>query len=191
MTALALVLWILGILVTAGALAATILAVQRDRPLLALPALVPIVAGMVMLAGSLVVPPPAPALALIEAILLFGLGVVAGGPLAVAVLTRVTLDGEPDGAHGGILVRGDGVDEGATREVMRGGGVIGYLERIAVVGAVAAGRPEALAVVVAIKGLGRFSELETSSARERFIIGTLVSLIWATACGGLIWRGMQ
>ena len=64
---------------------------------------------------------------------------------------------------------------------------IGYLERTAVVAAVAIGHPEVLAAVIAIKGLGRFSELDTSEARERFIIGTLVSLIWSTACGALIW----
>lgn len=131
-----------------------------------------------------------PALPLLLAILLFGLGVIAGGPLTTAVLERVSRGDEDEGAHGGILVRAEGVAGGA-REIMRGGGVIGYLERIAVVGAIAAGHPEALVVVVAIKGLGRFSELGTSEARERFIIGTLVSLIWASTCGGLIWLGLR
>ena len=40
--------------------------------------------------------------------------------------------------------------------------------------------------VVAIKGLGRFSELDSAAARERFIIGTLVSMIWAGLCAALI-----
>jgi hypothetical protein len=44
-----------------------------------------------------------------------------------------------------------------------------------------------LVAIIAIKGLGRFSELSTSEARERFIIGTLVSMIWAVLCGALIW----
>jgi hypothetical protein len=38
----------------------------------------------------------------------------------------------------------------------------------------------AIAYVVAIKGLGRFAELkETPVAAERFIIGTLASMLWA------------
>ena len=44
----------------------------------------------------------------------------------------------------------------------------------------------AIAVVVAIKGVGRFTELATAEARERFIIGTLASLIWACACAALV-----
>jgi len=38
-----------------------------------------------------------------------------------------------------------------------------------------------LAIVVAVKGVGRFTELEAPEARERFIIGTFASLIWACA----------
>jgi len=38
----------------------------------------------------------------------------------------------------------------------------------------------AIAYIVAIKGLGRFAELkETPVAAERFIIGTLTSMLWA------------
>lgn len=39
--------------------------------------------------------------------------------------------------------------------------------------------------MVAIKGVGRFSELASPEARERFIIGTLASLAWAAALGVL------
>ena len=54
------------------------------------------------------------------------------------------------------------------------------LERLAVCVAILAGEPVAIAYVVAIKGLGRFAELkETPVAAERFIIGTLTSLLWA------------
>jgi hypothetical protein len=59
------------------------------------------------------------------------------------------------------------------------------LERFASAGAIMAGFPEAIAVLVAIKGVGRFTELEASEARERFIIGTLTSLIWACVCAGV------
>ena len=52
--------------------------------------------------------------------------------------------------------------------------------------AIIAGYPEAIAVVVAVKGIGRFSELAASEARERFIIGTISSLLWACLVGALV-----
>ena len=64
--------------------------------------------------------------------------------------------------------------------ILRGGLVIGFLERLAVAAAVLADEPVAIAYVVAIKGLGRYAELkETPAAAERFIIGTLTSMLWA------------
>jgi hypothetical protein len=72
-----------------------------------------------------------------------------------------------------------GGDAPATR-ILRGGAIIGVLERLAVCLAILAGQPVAIAYVVAIKGLGRFAELkETPVAAERFIIGTLASMLWA------------
>ena len=76
--------------------------------------------------------------------------------------------------------------EGAVREVLRGGTTIGYLERIAVALGIIAGFPEAIAIVVALKGIGRFSELAAAEARERFIIGTLASLVWACLVAGVV-----
>lgn len=68
----------------------------------------------------------------------------------------------------------------SSARVLRGGAIIGVLERVAVFLAVLAGEPAAIAYVVAIKGLGRFAELKgTPVAAERFIIGTLTSLLWA------------
>lgn len=70
----------------------------------------------------------------------------------------------------------------APGSVLRGGLVIGVLERLAVAGAILASEPVAIAYVVAIKGLGRYAELkETPAAAERFIIGTLTSMLWAVA----------
>ncbi|HZK35408.1 MAG TPA: hypothetical protein VFC57_00410, partial [Aeromicrobium sp.] len=49
----------------------------------------------------------------------------------------------------------------------------------------AAHYPAGIAYLVAIKGLGRYPELrkeERSGATERFIIGTLISALWATVC---------
>ena len=68
--------------------------------------------------------------------------------------------------------------------VLRGGTWIGLLERLSVTGTLLAGYPEGIAIVVAVKGLGRFPELrEHPVASERFVVGTLASLIWAVALG--------
>ncbi len=73
--------------------------------------------------------------------------------------------------------------------VLRGGLVIGILERLGVAAAILANEPVAIAYVVAIKGLGRYSELkETPAVAERFIIGTLASLLWAAAVAVLAAR---
>jgi hypothetical protein len=122
------------------------------------------------------------------------LAVIGGGPAAVLALQVATKDSVAPGTHGGILVGNEpapavvadaettAVPPTAVHEVLRGGLTIGVLERLAVAGAILAGFPEALAIVVAIKGVGRFTELASSEARERFIIGTFASLIWACAC---------
>ena len=73
-------------------------------------------------------------------------------------------------------------------EVLRGGAWIGALERLAVYVALVAGWGPGLAIVLAVKGLGRYPELrsqEDTGAAERFIIGTFTSVLWAVACVGL------
>lgn len=68
--------------------------------------------------------------------------------------------------------------------VLRGGTWIGLLERLCVTGSLLAGYPEGVAVVVAVKGLGRFPELrEHPVASERFVVGTLASFAWSAALG--------
>lgn len=70
-----------------------------------------------------------------------------------------------------------------------GGRWIGYLERAASYGSILAGFPAGLAIIVALKGVGRFQELDGEAAprkRELFIIGTFASLLWAAACAGLV-----
>jgi hypothetical protein len=44
-------------------------------------------------------------------------------------------------------------------------------------------------MIIAIKGLNRFAELENAAARERFIIGTLVNLVWAGLCAAALLVG--
>jgi F0F1-type ATP synthase membrane subunit c/vacuolar-type H+-ATPase subunit K len=69
-------------------------------------------------------------------------------------------------------------------QALRGGTWIGILERLAVTGCLLAGYPAGIAVVVAIKGLGRYPELrEHPVGAERFLIGTLASTIWAGGIG--------
>jgi hypothetical protein len=88
--------------------------------------------------------------------------------------------GHGNTVNGDITVGGDMTAAVPTVRILRGGAIIGVLERLAVCLAILAGQPVAIAYVVAIKGLGRFAELkETPVAAERFIIGTLASMLWA------------
>lgn len=82
---------------------------------------------------------------------------------------------------------GDGAPTVAPHgDVLRGGLLIGFLERAAVAVAIFSGQPVAIAYVVAIKGLGRYPELkQTPAASERFIIGTLASMLWAASVAAL------
>jgi hypothetical protein len=73
----------------------------------------------------------------------------------------------------------------ADPDVLRGGAWIGVLERLALTATLLLGWPEGVPVVLAVKGLGRFAELKETPAAERFIIGTLTSVLWAGACAGV------
>jgi hypothetical protein len=114
----------------------------------------------------------------------------------------VTVDREASGrgtVDGEIIVAADetrdehgkapnaaGTSPAPTTRILRGGAIIGVLERLAVCLAILGGQPIAIAYVVAIKGLGRFAELkETPVAAERFIIGTLASMLWAAGVAAL------
>ncbi|PFG19636.1 hypothetical protein [Serinibacter salmoneus] len=112
----------------------------------------------------------------------------AGGSVLVSALLRFADSREQRAATG------------AAARALRGGTTIGVLERIAVTGTILLGHPEGVAVVVAVKGLGRLPELAGKRAdasgtgeaadlaaaiSERFLIGTLASLLWATALGAL------
>ena len=108
------------------------------------------------------------------------LAVVGGGPVVVAVFTLLERS-SPSGAQ-------EGVGQG-----MRGGAWIGALERLAIVGTLVAGWPEGMAGVLAIKALGRYPELrhgDRPGAAEGFIIGTLVSTLWAVACAYVVSGGI-
>lgn len=68
---------------------------------------------------------------------------------------------------------------------LRGGRVIGLLERTAVAVSILAGWPEGIAIVLAVKGLARYPELREPHASEQFIIGTFTSVLWAIAVAGV------
>lgn len=166
-----------------------VLAHHRDRTWLVAASAVPVVVILVVgvVAGDL--PAAHPAITAVLVLALAALGVIAGSPIVALVLRLATRGSVPLGIHGGILVK-DSSTPAPDREILRGGATIGYLERLALIGSVAAGQAAAVAVIVAIKGLGRYSELENAQARERFIIGTLASLTWAGACAAavlLVW----
>jgi hypothetical protein len=107
------------------------------------------------------------------------LAVAGGGPLTTRIFAIVD-QGQP--AIDSIA------DAGA---ILKGGAWIGALERMAVFAGLAAGFPEGVAVVLALKGVGRFPDLRGDAAAggattERFIIGTFTSVLWAAACAGVV-----
>jgi hypothetical protein len=183
------VAWILVLVVLAAALSVSIAALRFHRPQFALLAVIPVILGLAGIAFGLSISAPTHSVAVLAAILVGLLGVVAGNPITAAVLAFASRgNGAPTvvgGAHGGIFVE-DGGPGKAHEEVLRGGTIIGYLERLGLIAAIVLGRLEIVAVLIAVKGLGRFSELDSPRVRERFIIGTLVSLVWAGACALLI-----
>jgi hypothetical protein len=177
------ILWILALLMliaSLGCIAATLRAPRR--------ALVYCAAGLLAAALIAVLIPGQHAplvFRLLIGIAALTLAVLGGWPasqLVLALATRSTTEPSP---HDGILVRALTPEGETTREVLRGGTTIGLLERLAAAGTIMAGFPEGLAVLIAIKGVGRFTELEQAEARERFIIGTLTSIVWACVCAGV------
>jgi hypothetical protein len=107
------------------------------------------------------------------------LAVAGGGPLTARVFAVVD--------HGQPAV--DSISDAGA--ILKGGAWIGALERLAVFAGLAAGFPEGVAVVLALKGVGRFPDLRGEGAAggattERFIIGTFTSVLWAAACAGMV-----
>ena len=107
------------------------------------------------------------------------LAVIGGGPVTSRVFAIVDRQEHAPAA--------ESIDRAG--QVLRGGAWIGALERAAVFASLVAGWPEGLAIVLALKGLGRYPELrngENPGTAERFIIGTFTSVLWAAACAGVL-----
>jgi hypothetical protein len=99
---------------------------------------------------------------------------------------EITVAGDQTADGTGKAPTAAGASPAPGTRILRGGAIIGVLERLAVCLAILGGQPVAIAYVVAIKGLGRFAELkETPVAAERFIIGTLASMLWAAGIAAL------
>ncbi|MGC5627853.1 hypothetical protein ACPYO6_06340 [Georgenia sp. Z1344] len=133
------------------------------------------------------------------------LAAVTGSPVVARLLRRFTVAGASGDDAPELITHPVGLD--------RGGQWIGYLERAAIAGGLVTGFPEVVAVVLALKGLGRYPELRADHGAgsrdddtaivlqpdderrvpprvvaagltaERFIIGTLASYLWAASWG--------
>lgn len=146
-------------------------------------------AGIVVLTLVVVVVSPVNVptiMGLILALLGVALAVLGGDPVTRRILDIASHGRVAETADGGIVVAAAEKGGAPSTVLLRGGTTIGYLERVAAAMALVAGYPEALAVIVAVKGIGRFSELAQAEARERFIIGTLSSLLWACLVAALV-----
>jgi len=189
MIVLGVITWVAAIAVLLAAIGLAVLAMIIKRSALALFAAGPVLLGIGRLVFDIVIPAPDHFLLALAGLTAAVLGIVAGNPITVAMLDYADArsGAKPSivGAHGGIMITDRAIGADGQREVLRGGTTIGYLERLVVVAAIALGHWQIVALLVAIKGLGRFSELDTPETRERFIIGTLVSFIWAGACAAL------
>ncbi|WP_132994324.1 hypothetical protein [Gordonia zhaorongruii] len=91
-------------------------------------------------------------------------------------------------AAGSIPTRADNHDDpGADADVppLRGGRIIGLLERVGVTVCLLIGWPAGLPVILGVKSLARFSELRAPHASEQFILGTFASVLWACGVSGI------
>jgi len=177
------VLWTLVVLLLAASLGCIVATLRTPRRPLVYSAAALLAAAVVVV---LIPGQHAPfAVRIVIGMLALALAVLGGWPASQLVLVLATRSTTEPSAHDGILVRALTPEGVTTREVLRGGTTIGLLERLAAAGTIMAGFPEGLAVLIAIKGVGRFTELEQAEARERFLIGTLTSIIWACVCAGV------
>jgi hypothetical protein len=136
-------------------------------------------------------PDPPPAAGLLRglaAVLCVVVATAGGGPVTQSMLRGAELAGMPQITHPAEpaepAVAGGRSSEPA-RPVLRGGLWIGALERAAIASCLLTGVAEGVALVLAVKSLGRYPELRAPGAAERFIIGTFTSLLWAAGAAGV------
>lgn len=122
------------------------------------------------------------------AVLALVVAVAGGGPVTTAVLRGAERSGVSGVSYPAETLAPGAADAPArvkAGDMLSGGLWIGAFERAAVATCLLIDQPAGLAVVIAIKGLGRYPELRAPGAAERFIIGTFASFLWASAAAGV------
>lgn len=77
--------------------------------------------------------------------------------------------------------------KGSSVEAKGGGFWIGVFERLAVVLCLIFKTESLFTAILAVKGLGRYSDIKSGAIEsEKFILGTFVSMLWAAGCAILI-----
>lgn len=167
------------------------------------PALANLVVPLVLLgvAGWILLDSPPASSDEAALLVLVGLAVsaVVGNPVTGAVLALADPRSHPapDPATGpgpagpGPAGPGPAGTGPADPTLLRGGAWIGALERLVVTAGLLTGWGEAVLLIVAIKGLGRYPELRSPASAERFIIGTIASLLWAGAVAEVVLLGLR
>lgn len=174
--------WAFVLLLAVASLCLSVLALRMPRRIFVYTASGTLAAAIALVA----IPSPGtiPLVHILLGFLALAISALGGAPAVLLTFAIATHGGMREGPRGGMVV-GDAKPGNDGSEVLRGGMTIGVFERFASTAAIMAGFAPAVAVIVAIKSVGRFTELNEAAARERFIIGTLVSLVWAGACAAL------
>jgi len=126
--------------------------------------------GSLPLAGNLGGAINLPAFGLVVASFAFNWG--GGAAVVHGVLARFRLEEDPPGGHG--------------ESVPGSGRAIGILERLLLLPLVILGEWGGIGLILAAKSLARFKELDFRPFAEYYLIGTLTSVVVATATGLLV-----
>ena len=116
-----------------------------------------------------------------------------GNPAIRLILRRIDDSGQ--GPHDEIELARENLGLVRAQADLPGGRWVGVFERLAVYVCIVGGFPAGIAMVLAVKGLGRYAELATSEPSSRkgelFIIGTFASLLWAGLWAGAAYWGVR
>ena len=129
-------------------------------------------------------------------ILAAGVFAALGNPVVRALLRRIDRAAVASGDEEVARTRASlGLVE--AQKELPGGRWIGIMERVAVYACIVAEFPAGIAIVLAVKGLGRYADLATESESgtsrkgELFIIGTFASLLWAALWAGVAYFAVR
>lgn len=116
-----------------------------------------------------------------------------GNPVIRFVLGRIDAAGR--GPRDEVEVARENLGLVQAQADLPGGRWVGMLERLSAYVCIVSGFPAGIAMVLAVKGLGRYAELATSEPSSRkgelFIIGTFASLLWAGLWAGVAYWGVR